>query len=123
MNEENAQFNGNLALLRVCAIMLIVGALHKTLGLSWTLLMSEANDDTLSWAYVPFGLLVAVLGVVSLVKKNTLIIFEGIEKEHQVDFCREHGVERIQGYYYSKPVSRTDFVDLYQGRRKKDPYE
>ena len=74
MNEENAQFNGNLALLRVCAIMLIVGALHKTLGLSWTLLMSEANDDTLSWAYVPFGLFVAVLGVIAFVKKNTLIL-------------------------------------------------
>ena len=74
MGVEKSGFNGNLALLRVCAIMLIVGALHKTLGLSWTLLMSEANDDTLGWAYVPFGLLVAVLGVVSFVKKNTLIL-------------------------------------------------
>jgi len=74
MNEENAKFNGNLALLRVCAIMLIAGALQKSIGLSWTLLMSEANDDTLGWAYVPFGLLVAVFGVISLVKKNTLIL-------------------------------------------------
>jgi hypothetical protein len=74
MNEENAQFNGNLALLRVCAIMLIADALQKSIGLSWTLLMSEANDDTLGWAYVPFGLLVAVFGVISLVKKNTLIL-------------------------------------------------
>lgn len=74
MGVEKSGFNGNLALLRGCAIMLIVGALHKTLGLSWTLLMSEANDGTLSWAYVPFGLLVAVLGVIALVKKNTLIL-------------------------------------------------
>ena len=72
--DEKPTFNGNLALLRVCAIMLIVGALHKTLGLSWTLLMTEANDETLSWVYVPFGLLVAVFGVISLVKKNTLIL-------------------------------------------------
>ena len=72
--EEKSGFHGNLALLRVCAIMLIVGALHKTLALSWTLLMSEVNDDTLSWAYVPFGLLVAVLGVIAFVKKNTLIL-------------------------------------------------
>lgn len=72
--EEKPAFNGNLALLRVCAIMLIAGALQKTLGLSWTLLMTEANDETLSWVYVPFGLLVAVFGVISLVKKNTLIL-------------------------------------------------
>lgn len=72
--EEKSTFNGNLALLRICAIMLIAGALQKTLGLSWTLLMTEANDETLSWVYVPFGLLVAVFGVISLVKKNTLIL-------------------------------------------------
>jgi len=72
--EEKSGFHGNLALLRVCAIMLIADALQKSIGLSWTLLMSEANDDTLGWAYVPFGLLVAVFGVISLVKKNTLIL-------------------------------------------------
>ena len=72
--EEKSGFHGNLALLRVCTIMLIAGSLHKTLGLSWTLLMSEANDDTLIWAYVPFGLLVAVLGVIALVKKNSLVL-------------------------------------------------
>jgi hypothetical protein len=74
MNEEKSGFNGNLALLRVCAIMLIADALQKSIGLSWTLLMSEVNDDTLGWAYVPFGLLVAVFGVISFVKKNTLIL-------------------------------------------------
>ena len=74
MGVEKSGFHGNLALLRVCAIMLIADALQKSIGLSWTLLMSEANDDTLGWAYVPFGLLVAVFGVISLVKKNTLIL-------------------------------------------------
>ncbi len=74
MGVEKSGFHGNLALLRVCAIMLIADALQKSIGLSWTLLMSEANDDTLGWAYVPFGLLVAVFGVISFVKKNTLIL-------------------------------------------------
>ena len=74
MGVEKSGFNGNLALLRVCAIILIADALQKSIGLSWTLLMSEANDDTLGWAYVPFGLLVAVLGVIAFVKKNTLIL-------------------------------------------------
>ena len=74
MGVEKSGFHGNLALLRVCTIMLIAGTLHKTLGLSWTLLMSEEKDETLSWVYVPFGLLVAVFGVISLVKKNTLIL-------------------------------------------------
>ena len=72
--EEKTQFTGNLALLRVCAIIVIVSGLSKSLDLSWTLLMSEVNDDSLSWAYLPAGLIVVVLGVISLVKKKTLVL-------------------------------------------------
>ena len=72
--EEKTQFTGNLALLRVCAIIVIVSGLSKSLYLSWTLLMSEVNDDSLSWAYLPAGLIVAAIGVISLVKKKTLVL-------------------------------------------------
>ena len=72
--EEKPAFNGNLALLRVCAIILIAIGLSKTLGLSWALLVSDANDDSLSWAYLPAGLIVAAIGVISLVKKKTLVL-------------------------------------------------
>ena len=72
--EEKTQFTGNLALLRVCAIIVIVSGLSKSLDLSWTLLMSEVNDDSLSWEYLPAGLIVVVLGVISLVKKKTLVL-------------------------------------------------
>ena len=72
--EEKTQFTGNLALLRVCAIIVIVSGLSKSLDLSWTMLMSEVNDDSLSWAYLPAGLIVVVLGVISLVKKKTLVL-------------------------------------------------
>ena len=72
--EEKTQFTGNLALLRVCAIIVIVSGLSKSLDLSWTLLMSEVNDDSLSWAYLPAGLIVAAIGVISLVKKKTLVL-------------------------------------------------
>ena len=72
--EEKTQFTGNLALLRVCAIIVIVSGLSKSLDLSWTLLMSEVNDDSLSWVYLPAGLIVVVLGVISLVKKKTLVL-------------------------------------------------
>lgn len=54
---------------------------------------------------------------------NRQILVEGVETEAQVELLKKLGVDYFQGYYYSKPVSRTDFVDLYQGRRKKDPYE
>lgn len=72
--EEKTQFTGNLALLRVCAIIVIVSGLSKSLDLSWTLLMSEVNDDSLSWVYLPAGLIVAAIGVISLVKKKTLVL-------------------------------------------------
>ena len=72
--EEKPAFNGNLALLRVCAIILIAIGLSKAMGLSWALLVSGANDDSLSWAYVPAGLIVVALGAISLVKKNTLVL-------------------------------------------------
>lgn len=42
------------------------------------------------------------------------ILVEGVETAEQVALLRELGVDYYQGYFYSRPVSRNTFVELYQ---------
>ena len=44
------------------------------------------------------------------------IIAEGVEEKKQEDFLRENGVERIQGWIYSKPLPENDFVEFAKGK-------
>ena len=39
------------------------------------------------------------------------IIAEGVETDKQLDFLKKHGCELVQGYYFSKPVSREEFLE------------
>ena len=53
---------------------------------------------------------------------NMEIVAEGAETPEQVEKLREMGVDFVQGYYYSRPISRDDFLKLlndYTERRKK----
>ncbi len=49
------------------------------------------------------------------------IVSEGIETKEQYDVMRDLGISYIQGYYFSKPISRKAFVDFLiaknEGRR------
>ena len=38
------------------------------------------------------------------------VIAEGIETEAQMKFARENKIDRIQGYYYSRPLPEDEFV-------------
>lgn len=38
-------------------------------------------------------------------------IIEGVESREQVEFLRKLNCDMIQGYYYSKPISKEDFED------------
>ncbi len=40
-------------------------------------------------------------------------ICEGVEKEEQVEFLREIGVTKIQGYYYGKPIPFEEILSKY----------
>lgn len=40
------------------------------------------------------------------------IVAEGAETPEQVDTLREMGCDYVQGFYYSKPLSRADFIKL-----------
>ena len=38
------------------------------------------------------------------------VVAEGLETEHQVALAKEIGVDRIQGFYYARPMCEEDFV-------------
>jgi diguanylate cyclase (GGDEF)-like protein len=40
------------------------------------------------------------------------LIAEGVESVEQLDFLRQHNCNVIQGFYYSKPLSKTDFTEF-----------
>lgn len=49
--------------------------------------------------------------VISLARKlKMLTVAEGVETAEQMQFLQEHGVNFMQGYYFSKPLSIANFV-------------
>ena len=40
------------------------------------------------------------------------LIAEGVESAEQLDFLRQHNCNVIQGFYYSKPLSKDDFTEF-----------
>lgn len=45
------------------------------------------------------------------------ILVEGVETEHQLEMLKELGVDYAQGYLFSKPVSKADFIDMLQNTK------
>ena len=43
---------------------------------------------------------------------NSMTIAEGVETKEQCDFLKEAGVDVVQGYYFSKPLSKEEFEAL-----------
>ncbi|CKE61529.1 GGDEF domain containing membrane protein [Streptococcus pneumoniae] len=41
------------------------------------------------------------------------IIAEGVEKKEQIQFLKEKNVKLVQGYYYSRPLSKYDMENMY----------
>lgn len=53
-------------------------------------------------------------GIISLARNlNLRVLAEGVETKHQIEFLREEGCDEIQGYWYSPPLSATDFFRKY----------
>ena len=52
-------------------------------------------------------------------KMDKCIIAEGVETKEQLDLARSIGIERIQGYYFSKPLPEKDFLELVRSERTK----
>ncbi len=43
-------------------------------------------------------------------------ITEGVENEEQRRIMAELGTDRIQGYYYSRPLPEKEFLELMRGQ-------
>jgi diguanylate cyclase (GGDEF)-like protein len=45
------------------------------------------------------------------------VVAEGVEHTQQLEFLRQHGCDIIQGFYYSKPLNKADFLDYLSSKR------
>lgn len=54
-----------------------------------------------------------IKAIISLAHSLSLeVIAEGVETREQLDFLVEHHCDKIQGYYYSKPLPEKEFLEL-----------
>ena len=44
------------------------------------------------------------------------VVAEGVETEEQRQLVIDFGIDQIQGYYYSKPLSEADLLRFLTGR-------
>ena len=59
-------------------------------------------------------ILASTVGMMKRIGKDVLA--EGVESQGQVDALRSMGVDYIQGYFFSKPLSESDFVKFLEER-------
>ena len=48
------------------------------------------------------------------------VIVEGVETREQARICRDYGADILQGYFFSKPLSPTDFEALLHSHKAQD---
>ena len=44
---------------------------------------------------------------------NSIVIAEGVEEKKQFEILKQIGCDKIQGYYFSKPLTSDDFLEYY----------
>ena len=49
---------------------------------------------------------------------DMMVIAEGVEEKHQVDFLNDLGYDYIQGYYFGRPMSQDQLRELTDHGRK-----
>ena len=62
--------------------------------------------------------LVGMVGIIH--KMNMRVVVEGIETKEQLEVMIGMGVDFIQGYYFSKPIPESDFVEFLIQNNKED---
>ena len=72
-------------------------------------------DKSLIWP--PFGenpgepMVILNSCIAMILQLGAHIVAEGVETQEQADFLTEQGVNYLQGYYYSKPISGDTFLE------------
>jgi EAL domain-containing protein (putative c-di-GMP-specific phosphodiesterase class I) len=61
------------------------------------------------------AIITAIIGMARNLKLSA--VAEGVETAAQCAFLREQGCDGIQGYYFSKPISASEFADLLRSGR------
>lgn len=57
--------------------------------------------------------------VIKMIKRmNMRIVAEGVEEAYQLEALEKLGVDYIQGYYFSKPVAKDDFVKFIENHQR-----
>lgn len=46
-------------------------------------------------------------------KKGMIVLAEGVETEHELEFVKEMGVDEVQGFYFDHPMSVEGFIKKY----------
>lgn len=55
---------------------------------------------------------IIVKNIINLCKDlNIKVIVEGVETKEQLDFYKEYNVDKIQGFYFSEPLTKDEFID------------
>lgn len=61
---------------------------------------------------------VVVKGIISMANQlGFTCLAEGAEHKEQVDFLRKAGCDKIQGYYYSKPVPADTYLEMIRNQK------
>ncbi|MBG9992162.1 sensor domain-containing protein [Pseudoalteromonas sp. NZS37] len=47
------------------------------------------------------------------------VVAEGVEQAHQIDILKKLNCETVQGYYYSKPLSKSEFTEFLKQQQTK----
>lgn len=60
---------------------------------------------------------IVLSSIIEMAKKlNIAVLCEGVENTGQNEFLRKIGCDMVQGYYYSKPLPESDYVEYIKNR-------
>ena len=60
--------------------------------------------------------------MIMMIKKMGLkIVVEGVETKEQLDYLCNLGVDYIQGYYFSKPINQSEYLEFIKANTKSLP--
>lgn len=79
-------------------------------------------DKSIVWAYFENEKgRIALESTITMMKQMNLeIIAEGVETKEQAEVLERLGVDYLQGYYYSKPVTKDEFISILRKNNRDD---